>query len=60
MKGKSTMTMPQGNMDMNLTATGLITVDAATGMFVSTSMTSDTAMVIMGKDMHQHMVMSMK
>lgn len=60
MKGKSTMNMPQGKMDMNLTATGVMVVDAATGMFVSTSMTSDTAMQIMGKDMHQHMVMSMK
>jgi len=60
MKGKSTMTMPQGKMDINMNSTGQSVVNVATGMFISTSMTSDIAMVVMGKDMHQHIVVSMK
>jgi hypothetical protein len=60
MKGKSMVTMPQGKMDLDIVSTGFRAIDVATGMFISTSMTSDIAMVVMGKDMHQHIVVSMK
>lgn len=60
MNGKTTMTMPQGKMDMTMKGSGTSVVDIATGMFVSNSMVSDTTMAVMGQNMKQHMVMSMK
>jgi hypothetical protein len=60
MKGKTVMSTSQGKGDMMVNVTSSNGVDVATGLLETNSTVLNTDMKLMGRQMNQHMVMTMR